>query len=80
MSEIVVGSRVRVRDPHGYIVSVRIKIDKGRVGTVEKLFTPLARRDVLARVTFDARRKGSSSYSDTWPVRDLALVETEAQR
>lgn len=78
MTEIAVGSLVRVRDPNGYIAAVRTKVDRGRVGTVQKIYTPAGRRDPAARVVFHARCKGSPTFKDVWPLRDLVVVEETA--
>ncbi|MDQ1077992.1 hypothetical protein [Pseudoroseomonas cervicalis] len=77
MSEIVVGSRVRVVDPSCFIRAVETKV-KDRVGTVQKVFTPAGSTDVWVRVLFDARRKGSPTYSEAFHIRHLMLAEREA--
>ena len=77
MSEIVVGSRVRVADPARFVRAVETKV-RDRVGTVQRVFTPAGSKDVRVNVLFDPRRKGAPTYSETFGLRRLVLAEREA--
>lgn len=77
MAEIIVGSRVRVKDPHSFIRAVEKKLTN-RVGTVLKIWQPDGWRKeppFRVKVEFDARRKGSPTYTDTFGLRDLDLAD-----
>jgi len=74
---IKVGDRVRVKEPEDYVAVVRDKV-RHRVGTVKHTFTPMGRRaSLMAKVEFDARRKGSPTWTATFDARALVHVREE---
>ena len=71
---IEVGSRVRVKNPEGYIVVQQRKIIN-RIGTVDRIFDwSDSMQPGAAVVIFDARRKGSPTYTTNLWVKALEKV------
>lgn len=70
-----VGDRVRLK-PHGsWNQPYRGWAERGRMATVERVFTPAGARDELASIRFDRSRP--TTRPEVFPVRDLTTESLE---
>jgi hypothetical protein len=76
MTDIQVGSRVRVREPQRFVRWMEKKVEN-RVGTAERVFVPLGCHagSTMVRVRFDPRRKGSPVFIETFRLNYLEVAE-----
>ncbi len=75
MTDIVVGSRVRIRVPDRYTAPLRRLGNEGRVATVESVFVPAGAARTVVRVSFDVKRPKAKPVVEFFSPEELVLAD-----